>query len=124
MATPARSSLLRIKEVGPVAVVSFAARNILDEADVEAIGRQLTALVDQKRIHLVLHFGSVERLTSLMLARLISFAAKVRAAGGRVVMCQIGPQLRELFDLLSLAKVIPAYDTEDEALQGFVGVRR
>ena len=124
MVMPAGPQLLRVKEVGPVTVVTFAARSILDEYDVDAIGQRLTGLLDQKQFHLVLDFAPVERLTSLMLARLVSLSAKVRAAGGRVVMCRISPQLREVFVLVGLTKLIPSYETEEEALQGFVGLRR
>jgi anti-anti-sigma factor len=117
--------LLKVKEVGPVTVVTFVARNILDELEVEEVGRQLESLLDRGgRINLVFNFGPLDRMTSLMVARLLGVAAKARAAGGRVVMCQVSEPLREVFTLLGLNKLIPAYATEDDAMQAFVGVRR
>jgi anti-anti-sigma factor len=120
MMTLACPRWLQLEEIGPVTVVTFATRSVLDMDSVEAVRDQLNGLVDHLgRCELILDLSQVDRLTSLMVARLIGLAKRARAAGGRIAVCGVRPKVREVFDLLQLPRVFPIYDDQQEALESF-----
>jgi anti-sigma B factor antagonist len=124
MATQTRPARLHVQDFGPVTVATFASPYILDEDEVRSTGQQLAALVEALgRRHLILHFGRVQRLSSGLIGVLIGLARKMKASRGRVAMCGLRPELREAFELVGLPQMIPAYGSQEEALQSFVGVR-
>ena len=111
---------LEVEEVGAVTVVRLLARRILTEEAVEAVGAELAGLLRGPGCaKVVLHFGEVESMTTLMVGRLILLHRQVEAAGGRLVLCGAEPFLEELFALLRLPQVVPVYRSEQEALDSF-----
>jgi len=119
MSTSVCPSWLQIQHVGRVAVVTFTTSNLFLEEDIWAAGHLLARLVEQGDRWLVLNLGSVEQLNSLMFARLISLYHKVKGQGGQLVLCNITPRLREMFDALSLHELIPIYEDQRRALESF-----
>ena len=103
---------------GPVVVIHFPPRSQLSGVVAEAVGDQLYKLVEEQGFrHVVLNFANVSSLTSLIIGKLIHLHKKVQAAGGRVVLCEVTPVVLEILDLLRLTSMLPAYPTEQEALQ-------
>jgi anti-sigma B factor antagonist len=83
--------------VGDVTVVDFLDKRILDEQSVQAIGEQLFSLVDELgRRQLLLNFGNVEYLSSPVLGIIATLNKKVKGAGGRLMACNLDPQVYEL----------------------------
>ena len=120
MMTLVRPRWLQVEELGSVTVVTFATRSILDEEAVDAARQQLNGLVDHLgHYQILLDLSQVDRLTSLMIAGLIGLSKKVRAVGGRLVLCGVRPRMREVFEMLGLPRVIPIYPSPQEALQSF-----
>ena len=88
---------LEVEMVGDVTVVNFLDRRILDEQSVQAIGEQLFSLVDELgRKQLLLDFGNVESLSGPVLGIMARLNKKVKAAGGRLIACNLDPQIYEL----------------------------
>jgi anti-anti-sigma factor len=120
MMTLVRPRWLQVEQLGPVTVVTFATRSILDEEAVEAARQQLNGLVDHLgQNQLILDLRQVDRLTSLMIAGLIGLSKKVRAVDGQLALCGVKPRMREVFEMLGLPRVIPIYNSQQEALQSF-----
>ena len=64
---------LDIEEIGGVTVARFVDKKILDETNIQNIGNQLFALVDEDgRKKIVLDFSIVEYLSSAALGKLIT----------------------------------------------------
>jgi anti-sigma B factor antagonist len=120
MSTQPRRPKIEVQESGDVTVVSFTDRKILDEQNIQSIGEQLYALVeDGGKRKMVLNFSRVEYLSSAALGKLITLNKKLQAAKGRLALCGIAPQLYEVFEITGLKKVFNIYDDEQEALQSF-----
>ncbi len=120
MSSQPRRRRLEAEEIGDVTVVSFMDRKILDEQNIQIIGEQLFSLVDESgRKKLLLNFGNVEYMSSAALGKLITLNKKVQAAGGRLVLCNIDPQIREVFEITKLDKLFVIRGDEQEALQEF-----
>ena len=117
---PPRRRRLEVEDIGDVTVVSFTDRKILDEQNIQVIGEQLFGLVDESgRKRLLLNFGNVEYMSSAALGKLITLNKKVQASGGKLVLCNIDPQIREVFEITKLDKLFLICGDEQEALQKF-----
>ena len=120
MTTQPRRRRLEVEDIGDVTVVNFTDRKILDEQNIQAIGEQLFQLVDELgRRKILLNFGNVEYLSSAALGKLITLNKKVQAAKGRLILCNIDPQIYEVFEITRLDKFFNIEKEEQKALQAF-----
>lgn len=111
---------IEVNEVGDVSVVRFIDRKILDEAAIGELGEELFALVEKEnRGALLLNFADVEFLSSAALGKLITLDKKVKSAGGKLKLCNIRPQIYEVFAITKLNKLFDIKDDEADALAGF-----
>ena len=115
-----RRRRLEVEDIGDVTVVSFTDRKILDEQNIQVIGEQLFSLVDELgRKSLLLNFGNVEYMSSAALGKLITLNKKVQAAGGKLILCNIDPNIYEVFEITKLNKLFNIQKEEQAALQAF-----
>jgi anti-sigma B factor antagonist len=120
MGSQFRRRRLEIENLGEVTVVSFTDRKILDEQNIQTIAEQLFSLVDESgRNKLLLNFHNVEYLSSAVLGKLVSLNKKAVAAGGKLVLANIDPKIREVFEITKLDKLLVIRNDEQEALQAF-----
>ncbi|MCA9097748.1 MAG: STAS domain-containing protein [Planctomycetaceae bacterium] len=110
---------LDIEEINDVTVAKFVDRKILDEANIQIIGNQLFGMVDaDDRKKIVLDFSNVEYLSSAALGKLITLDKKVKSAKGKLRLCNIRPDIYEVFAITRLNKLFDIRETQDQALQG------
>src|SRR6516165_8106742 len=115
-----RRRRLEVEDIGDVTVVSFTDRKILDEQNIQIIGDQLFGLVDELgRKKLLLNFGNVEYMSSAALGKLITLNKKLQAVNGRLILCNIDPQIYEVFEITKLNKLFNIQKEEQAALQAF-----
>ena len=109
-----------IEEIGEVTIAKFTDKKILDEANIQIIGSQLFALIDEDgRRKVILDFSMVEYLSSAALGKLIIMDKKAKAAKAKLRLCCIRPDIYEVFELTRLNKVFDIKGTQEEALEGF-----
>ena len=117
---PPRRRRLEVEDIGDVAVVNFVDKKILDEQNIQVIGEQLFSLVDELgRRKVLLNFKNVEFLSSAALGKLITLNRKLQSAGGKLVLCEIIPQIYEVFEITKLNKLFTIHKDEQSGLQGF-----
>jgi len=115
-----RRRRLEAEHIGDVTVVNFVDRKILDEQNIQIIGDQLFGLVETEGLRkLLLNFGNVEYLSSAALGKLITLNKKLQAVGGRLILCNIDPQIYEVFEITKLDKFFNIQKEEQTALQAF-----
>src|SRR5260370_3300332 len=103
MSSPPRRRRLEVEDIGDVTGVNFTDRKILDEQNIQVIGEQLFSLVDEAgRKKILLNFGNVEYLSSAALGKLITLNKKLQAAGGKLILLNIEPQIYEVFEITHL----------------------
>jgi anti-sigma B factor antagonist len=109
-----------VSKVGDVTVVKFIDKKILDEASIQELGLELFGLIEQlNRKSILLNFTGVEFLSSAALGKLITLDRKVKAAKGRLKMCNIRPEIFEVFQITKLNKVFDIRKEEAEAIAAF-----
>ncbi len=109
-----------VEEVGDVTIATFVDKKILDENNIQQIGSQLFALVEEDgRKRVILDFSNVEYLSSAALGKLITMDKKVKASSGKLRLCSIRPDIYEVFAITKLNKLFDIKDAQEDALQGF-----
>lgn len=108
---------LKVSTSGQVTVVAFADSKIIDEEEIQELGRELGELVERDgHKKLVLNFGRVEFMSSAALGKLISFEKKVRQHKADLILTNIRPEIYEVFAITKLTKLFKIKDDEADAL--------
>ena len=109
-----------IEEINGVTVARLLEKKILDEANIEALGQELFALVDKDgRKKIVLDFTHVEYLSSAALGKLITMHKKTTTAKGKLALCKIQKYILDVFKITQLNKVLTLCTDLDDALSKF-----
>lgn len=113
-------SRLRVTENDGIIKVEFIDRNILDEANIQAIGEEISGLIDSHPgCKLLISFSNVDHLSSAALGTLITINNKVRNQNGQLRLSEIDPQIYEVFVITKLNKLFSIHETSDEAVSSF-----
>ncbi len=124
MTAPFHPWWLDVEQFDETLVVRFTQRGPLTEETGYALGRFLGSLIeDQGGRHLVLNFGYVDYVTSMIVGRLLALNKQLAVRQGRLTLCGVTAYLRELFELIRLPLLIPIYETEEEALEALAALK-
>ena len=116
----AKKRRIEVEEVEDVSIVEFVDKRILDEQNIQLIGDQLFELVDDLgKKKLLLNFANVEYLSSAALGKLMTLNKKVKAVGGELRLANIKPEIKEVFTITKLDKMLKIFNSEQDALDGF-----
>ena len=77
-------------------------RTTLTEADAEAFDQELAELREAAGPSLVLDLSAVEFLSSMALARFVRLDRELKAAGGRLSLVNVRPDVRRVFAVTRL----------------------
>lgn len=117
MADPER---IVVVDLDRASVVRFVDRKILDASQIEQLGAELVELVESKgKTQLLLNFEGVEFLSSAALNKLITLNSRVKRVAGTVRICNLHPQIREVFAITRLDRMFEIVKSEEAALKLF-----
>jgi anti-sigma B factor antagonist len=117
---PPADSRIRVKRQDNITQVEFIDRNILDEANIQMIGEDITKLVDaEPSPKILISFANVEHLSSAALGTLITINNRIRTRSGQLRLANIDPQIYEVFVITRLNKLFQIHTTTEEALKSF-----
>ncbi len=108
---------IKVSDSGGVSVVNFVDSKIINDEEIMDLGDELYALVERdNRPKIVLNFSHVEFMSSAALGKLISFEKKVSAAGSKLMLSNIRPEIHEVFAITKLTKLFTIKEDEADAL--------
>jgi anti-sigma B factor antagonist len=112
---------LRLQDQGEVLVVSFLANTITDQTLIEQIGNEFAdvAMEAAGNRKLILNFQGVKFMSSAMLGKLLPLHKRCKADKITLKLCNLSPNLMEVFKILNLTKVFQICGTEAEAVSSF-----
>jgi anti-sigma B factor antagonist len=111
---------LDVNKVGEVSVVRFRDHKIVEDINIQEWGQELFQLVEvDRRDKLLLNFATVEFLSSAALGKLITLDKKMKASGGSLKLCNIRPEIFEVFQITRLNRIFDIQDDEANALTVF-----
>jgi len=117
VALPLACQPLHLERVGDVTVVHFALPEVMHADVIDSVGDRLSSLVeDEGQRLLVLDFGAVRKLSSALLGRLVGLHRKLLTLQGRMALCGIDAELRRVFDLCQLPRLLHLYADQQAAL--------
>jgi anti-sigma B factor antagonist len=103
-----------------VSIVQFVDKKIVDSATIEQLGEELNSLETvEKRNMLLLNFEGVEFMSSAALNKLISLNSKVKAAAGRLKLCSLRKEIKEVFVITRLDRVFDLRKSVEDAMESF-----
>jgi anti-sigma B factor antagonist len=112
---------LRTQVTDGVLIVYFNDSKILDEAKIQAIGAELLEAADNasndKR--LLLNFNGVGFMSSAMIGKLVLLSKKCKKDTVALKLCNIAPNVAEVFKIMKLNKVFEIYKTEEKAMGSY-----
>ena len=115
------ASRLRVTERDGVTRIEFVDRNILDEANIQQIGDEITSIIDgASEPRMLISFENVDHLSSAALGTLITINNKVKDKGGQLCLADIHTQIYEVFKITKLNQVFKIHETSDEAHNSLV----
>lgn len=113
-------SRLRISKIDDVTQVEFIDRNILDEANIQAISDEITGIIQQSQFpQLLINFSNVDHLSSAALGALITINNKANEKDGKLRLANIDPQIYEVFVITRLNKLFSIHETLNDAMEQF-----
>lgn len=107
---------------GGVTLLHLAVAALADQTAIETAARELGHFV-KPGIRLVLDLAAVARLHSAMLARLVDLHQRVNAGGGRMALCGLRPEARDLFTVTQTDQLLDIYADCDAAVAALAGGR-
>ncbi|MFA6039178.1 MAG: STAS domain-containing protein [Candidatus Peribacteraceae bacterium] len=110
---------------GNVAVVTLLDRNILNPTSIKELGQECMALVApsddgtppllQENTHVILQWKEVNFASSAVLNKCILLERAVKKRKGRLRMCSLPPNIREVFFTTRLDQLFSIVETEADA---------
>jgi len=114
------ASRLRVAEQEGVTCIEFVDRNILDEANIQQIGEEISRIIDvQPQPKVLISFNNVDHLSSAALGTLITINNKIRSKDGQLRLANIDQQIYEVFVITKLNKLFQIHETVDQAMASF-----
>jgi anti-sigma B factor antagonist len=111
---------LDVSEVNGVSVVRIRDYKIVEDVNIQELGKELFQLVEvDNREKILLSFSVVEFLSSAALGKLITLDKKVKAHGGKLKLSNIRPEIYEVFAITKLNRLFDIRKSEAEALAAF-----
>lgn len=100
-----------------ITIVRLTDRNLVQQADINDLAEDLRDLIEVGNHRMVLNFSKVERLGSWIVAAVVDAHRRCESiAGGRLKICNVEPQLSEIFNLIGMGRRIVACPDEATAL--------
>ena len=116
----ATGSRLRVAEQDGITRIEFVDRNILDEANIQQIGDEISRIIDElESPRLLISFENVDHLSSAALGTLITINNKIRGKDGQLRLANIDPQIYEVFVITKLNKLFEIHDGSEQAIASF-----
>lgn len=113
-------SKLIIQEKEGVAQIQFVDHDILEEASIVQIGKEISQLISRmSNPKVLINFEQVEHLSSSALGALITVNNKIKRKGGQLRLSNINKQIYEVFLITQLDKLFKIYGDVNEATESF-----
>lgn len=105
---------LSAEKIGDVLVVLPAGQ--INSANAAGIEADLMAQVEKGQNKIILDLGRLDYISSAGLRVVLMLAKRLKQGGGALLLCNIQPDVREVFDISGFLAILPVHDTREAAL--------
>lgn len=99
---------------GDVVIISFDPR--FDSESAPLIETKLQDVLHQGNNRIVCDLKDTTYIASAGLKCLLLAAKRAKSQGGKVVLCSIGPKVREILEIAGFTQIFPVYPSADLAV--------
>jgi anti-anti-sigma factor len=110
---------VKTKRIGTVVVVT-PQRDLRGEDETFELDEKIRELEKEGNRHLVVNLDRVKTMASYGMDVLIEGHKRYKERGARMVLCSLKPTARNPIEIAKLAPEFKIFETEEEALAGFV----
>jgi anti-anti-sigma factor len=111
---------LELDQVESVSVVKFRDKKVMDPSRIEQMGEELLNLVDEEdHDRMLINFDNVSFFSSAAINKLIVLEKQVCAKGGKLRLCNLRPEVRDLFSYTSLDKMFEIDQEQIDSIEAF-----
>ncbi len=110
----------RRRTVGDIVVLDVLSARGIGSGQMECASKALVDCDSLPRI--VLNLSELKFASSSFIARLVSLHKMIRVAGGKLVLCELRPVMKEILNGARLNKLFDITEDEESALKRFAGV--
>src|SRR5262245_64134358 len=104
-----------------ILTVVFDDPRILDEIKLEEVGKELQEMLNKTtEERVILDFRNVKFMSSSMLGKLVQVNKKAGEFKVKLKLCSIDPEIRQVFKITKMDKVLDITDDEDAARDAFI----
>lgn len=109
---------IELNNVDEVAVVQFTDEKVMDPARIEQLGKELMQLTEtDDNDKVVINFSNVKFFSSAAINKLIVLEKRMRARGGQIMLSNLRPEVRDLFNLTNLDDLFRIEDEQTDAIK-------
>lgn len=106
-----------LAENADVVVLTCKVSHINDEENIEELGHEMFALVDQFGFNkVVLNMAGVEYVTSSVVGKMITMHRKLHRSNGQLVICELSSGVYEVLNASRLLSYFTCTETQEAAL--------
>lgn len=114
------ASSLVISQADGITYATIRTASLTEGAMIDALTKELYSLVDEYDYKkLVVDFRHVGFLSSRMISTLTMLHKKAHNINGKLVLCGMKPELKKVFQITKLDKILTFADTEADAAKQF-----
>lgn len=111
---------LELENVESVSVIKFRDKKVMDPSRIEQMGKELLELIgDGENDQMLINFDNVSFFSSAAINKLIVLEKQVRAKGGKLRLCNLRPEVRDLFSYTSLDKMFEIDLEQVDSIEAF-----
>lgn len=92
---------------------------VIDTMSAGELEDVIDSLLKRDRFQIVVDLAGVESISSAGWGIIISHIKEVRSQGGDIKLAGMVPDVREIFEILELYKILTPYGSVDDALDAF-----
>jgi anti-anti-sigma factor len=105
---------------GSVEIVRLTVERIVNEPAIQALGEELLGILNNRqRDRILLDFGGVRFMSSSALGILVRLQKRCREVSVPLKLCNIAPEILEIFKITKLHRVFDIHPTQTEAIAAF-----
>ena len=113
-------ALIKHEAKGDVRVIVIDVVRLVDEGVIEQCKREIIELLNTtEEGNVLLHFGRVTFMSSAALGMLIRVSKKCKEYEAALKLCNISPDIRQVFKITSMDKILDIHEDAAGAMESF-----
>ncbi|MFA4838240.1 MAG: STAS domain-containing protein [Candidatus Neomarinimicrobiota bacterium] len=110
--------IIKTEKINNINIISIQGR--LDSNTAGELEQRLLPTIDQGETHFILDFSELDYISSAGLRVLLQAAKKINAVCGKMAICAVKPEVKEVFDIAGLTIIFKMFDNPDSAVKAIL----